>query len=287
MIKDIQQVIKDLCYGKDITDRKNWYSPAADAYDQVRPRYPQALIDRIIEITQLSSSSHCLELGCGPAIVTPAFARLGGPLLAIEPNPDFARIAQETCQTYPNVKIQNCTFEEWSLEKERFDAVIAASSFHWINPEIGYLKTKEALRLDGHLILLWNKEMQPSHEIYQELATIYADHAPILNRAYETQSEQLDILNQLGNLSIDSGQFRDLVSESLTVSVTYSIDQYLLLLNTYSPYLRLKPAPKQKLFDGLRQVLERHGETIDLSYVSAFHIVKPNDLMRQIVDPST
>lgn len=274
-MKDIQQAIKDLCYGKDPTDRKNWYSPAANAYQQVRPRYPQALIDRILEITQLSSRSSLLELGCGPAIVTPAFAQLGGPLLAIEPNPDFARIAQETCQIYPNVNIQNCLFEEWELEPKTFDAVIAASSFHWINPDIGYPKAKAALRSGGHLILLWNKEMQPSYEIYQQLATVYADHAPALNRAYETQAEQLEILNQLGNLSIASGHFKDMVSESLTVSVTYSIDQYLLLLNTYSPHLKLEPEPKQKLFDGLRQVLEQQGETIDLSYVSAFHIVKP------------
>ncbi len=275
MIKNIQQVIKDSCYGKDITDRKAWYSPAADAYRQVRPRYPQALIDRILEITQLSSSFSLLELGCGPAIVTPAFAQLGGPLLAIEPNPDFARMAQETCQIYPNVTVQTCSFEEWELEAQSFDAVIAASSFHWIDPDIGYPKVKAALRSDGHLILLWNKEMQPSHEIYQQLSAVYADHAPALNRAYETQSEQLDILNQLGNLSIESGHFKDLISESLTVSVTYSIDQYLLLLNTYSPYLKLEPEPQQKLFAGLRQVLEQHGETIDLSYVSAFHIVKP------------
>ncbi len=278
-MKNIQQVIKDLCYGKDAADRKNWYSPAADAYHQVRPRYPQALIDRILEITPLSSSSHLLELGCGPAIATPAFAQLGGPLVAIEPNPDFARIAQETCQIYPNVRIQNCSFEEWELESESFDAVIAASSFHWINPEIGYPKAKAALRSDGHLILLWNKEMQPSHEIYQQLSSIYSAYAPGLNRAYETQAEQLDILNQLGYLSIDSGHFKDLISESLTVSVTYSIDQYLLLLNTYSPYLKLESESKQKLFDGLRKVLEQNGETIDLSYVSTFHIVKPNDLI--------
>jgi SAM-dependent methyltransferase len=277
-MKDIQQVLKDLCYGKDAADRKNWYSPAANAYAQVRPRYPQALIDRILEITQLSSSSHLLELGCGPAIATPAFAKLGGPLLAIEPNPDFARIARETCQIYSNVRVQNCSFEEWELESAQFDAVIAASSFHWINPEIGYPKAKAALRLGGYLILLWNKEMQPSHEIFQALSAVYSAQAPALNRAYETQSEQLDILNQLGNLSIDSGHFKDLISESITVSVTYSIDQYLLLLNTYSPYLKLESESKQKLFDGLRQVLEQHGETIDLSYVSALHIAKPNDL---------
>ncbi len=275
-MKDIKQVLKDLCYGKDAVQRSTWYSPAADAYNQVRPRYPQALIDRIIELTQLSSSSNLLELGCGPAIATPAFAQLGCPLLAIEPNPDFTRLAQINCQPYPNVKIQNCSFEDWTLDPGQFDAVIAASSFHWITQEIGYPKAKAALRSDGHLILLWNKEMQPSHELYQQLSTIYEQHAPALNRAYEDPAEQLEILNQLGEMAIESGHFKDLISESLTVDITYSIDQYLMLLNTYSPHLTLEPEQKQSLFTGLRQVLEQQGETIGLSYVSAFHMTKPN-----------
>jgi hypothetical protein len=79
-------------------------------------------------------------------------------------------------------------------------------------------------------------------------------------------------------VEMDHRHGKDLISESLTVAVTYSIDQYLLLLNTYSPYLQLESESKQKLFDGLRKVLEQNGESIDLSYVSAFHIVKPNDL---------
>jgi hypothetical protein len=62
----------------------------------------------------------------------------------------------------------------------------------------------------------------------------------------------------------------------MEVDVTYSVDQYLLLLNTYSPHLKLEPEQKQPLFAGLRQVLEQNGDTIQLSYVSAFHIARPN-----------
>ena len=40
--------------------RKSWYSPVAEAYNQVRPRYPQALITRIIELTQLPSNAAIL-----------------------------------------------------------------------------------------------------------------------------------------------------------------------------------------------------------------------------------
>jgi putative lipase involved disintegration of autophagic bodies len=76
-MKDLKQILLNECYGKDLAQRKRWYSPAAEAYRQVRPRYPQALIDRVVAITQLSATSTLLEVGCGPAIAMPAFAALG------------------------------------------------------------------------------------------------------------------------------------------------------------------------------------------------------------------
>jgi SAM-dependent methyltransferase len=274
-MKDLKQILQDECYGKDLEQRKRWYSPAAEAYYQVRPRYPQTLIDRVVDITQLSCDSILLEVGCGPAIATPAFAALGCSMVGVEPNPDFYDLAQQTCKPYPKVELQNCSFEEWALEPGRFDAVLAASSFHWIPPDIGYPKAAAALRPEGFLILLWNKELQPRYEVYQQMEAIYQAHAPALKHAYEDSATQAAILNQLGQMAIKSGHFKDMVSGQVEVEVVYSVDQYLLLLNTYSSHLKLEAAQKQALFAGLRQVLERNGETVQLSYVSMFHIARP------------
>lgn len=275
-MKDLKQSLQSECYGKDLEQRKHWYSPAAEAYQQVRPRYPQALIDRVVEIAQLSCDSSLLEVGCGPAIATPAFAALGCRMVSIEPNPDFYRLAQQTCEQYLNLELQNCSFEEWALEPQQFDAVLAASSFHWIPPETGYPKAAAALRPNGYLILLWNKELQPRYELYQQLTEVYQTHAPALNRSYEDTATQTAILNQLGQMAIESGYFKDIISGHMQVEVTYTIEQYLQLLNTYSPHLKLEPQQKQPLFAGLRQVLEQNGDTVQLFYVSAFHIARPN-----------
>ncbi|MBD3880539.1 class I SAM-dependent methyltransferase [Phormidium tenue FACHB-886] len=272
---DLKQILLNECYGKDLEQRKRWYSPAAEAYHQVRPRYPQALIDRVVEIAQLSSDSALLEVGCGPAIATPAFAALGCQMVCLDPNPDFYHLAQQVCQPFPQVELQNCSFEEWGLEPQKFDAVLAASSFHWISPEIGYLKARAALRPAGHLILLWNKELQPRYEVYQQLSEVYQTWAPALSRRYEDSATQVTILNEMAQMAIESGQFKDMTSGHLEVEATYSVDQYLLLLNTYSPYLKLEAEQKQKLFEGLRQVLEQNGDMMQLSYISAFHIARP------------
>lgn len=47
-----------------------------------------------------------------------------------------------------------------------------------------------------------------------------------------------------------------------------------MLLNTYSPHLKLEAEEKQELFAQLRQVLEQNGDTVELSYISAFHVAR-------------
>jgi SAM-dependent methyltransferase len=259
---------------KDLEQRKNWYSPAAEAYNQARPRYPQNLIHQVVEVAHLSTDSKVLELGCGPGTATVAFAQLGYSMICLEPNPNFFQLAQQNCQSYPNVEIQNTSFEEWTLEAHKFDAVLAASSFHWISPEVGYPKAANALKDGGRLILLWNKELQPSYEVHQSLSEIYQIHAPSLYR-YEDKKTQEDILQKLGNMSIDSGQFQNLISGQVTSQVTYNVNQYLTLLNTYSPYIMLDPRTKESLFAGLKHQIEHDfGGNLQLSYISAYHIAQ-------------
>ncbi len=136
-MENFKESLKTNWYGRDIEERRHWYSPAARAYQQVRPRYPQAIIDQVMEITGLCDRSSIVEIGCGPAIATPTFAELGCHMVCIEPNPDFYHLAQQSCQVYPRIELINCSFEEWESRGYKFDAVLAASSFHWVSPDLG------------------------------------------------------------------------------------------------------------------------------------------------------
>ena len=64
-MKDPTQTTKQYS-NKDLKQRGTWYSPAAEAYNKARPHYPRALIDRVIELTQLANDATILEIGCGP-----------------------------------------------------------------------------------------------------------------------------------------------------------------------------------------------------------------------------
>ncbi|BCL38902.1 hypothetical protein NSMS1_53490 [Nostoc sp. MS1] len=254
--------------------RKNWYNDVADAYDKTRPRYPQQLISRAVELAQLSTDATILEVGCGPGTATTAFAELGFSMVCLEPSQKSSQLAQHNCQPYPKVKIINTSFEEWPLEPEKFDAVLAATSFHWVSPEVGYSKAADALKDNRHLILLWNMTPQPEYEVYQALHEVYQTQAPALGR-YEERETQEKQLKRFGQAVIDSGRFQYLVSEQLPCEVTYTINDYLTLLSTLSPYIALDSQQKNSLFTGLQEILEKQcGSTIQVSYLSAFHIAK-------------
>ncbi len=171
-------------------------------------------------------------------------------------------------------KAINTSFEEWDGEPQAFDAVLAASSMHWIPTEIGYAKASRALKRDGYLILLWNKELQHSPSMQEALSDVYRREAPSLG-PYEDKATQQAILNGLGQIMLDSGRFRNLVTTTVETSLTYTADQYLSLLTTYSSYLKLDHRTRNALFAGLRHcILEKGGGEIQLSYLSAYHIAQ-------------
>jgi len=252
-----------------LDERKRWYSSVA----RVRPRYAEVWIDRVVEIAQLPTKARLLEIGCGPGTATVAFAERGYSMVCLEPSEEAYQLALENCKIYPHVSVVNTTFEEWEPAANQFDAVLAATSFHWVTPEVGYAKAATALRDRGALILLWNTGMKPTHEVYQVLEPVFQAYAPELAK-YETHEQQLENLETIRQALLDSSLFQDLISDYVLHETTYSIDDYLALLSTYSSYIALEIEQRDRLFEAMRSTLkEACGEAIALSYLSVFQVV--------------
>lgn len=260
-----------------LEQKKHWYSEVANAYNQFRPRYPKTLINRAVELAQLPPQSSLLEIGCGPGIATIEFAQLDFSIICLEPSQDACKLARLNCAPYPNVEIINTTFEEWELEPAKFNGVLAANSIHWVSPELRYQKSAEALQENGSLILLWNTPPHPNDEICQMLDEVYQTHAPSIPESarYQSLDTHQANLKDMGDDVINSGFFKDLVFEQLVCEANHSIDDYLSLLSTLSPYIKLQSQQQNSLFSGLREVIEKHGtETLKTSYLSALQIAK-------------
>ena len=262
---EVSSLLKDIYR---CADKSSWYDSVASAYDRTRPKYPEAILALMQQVVELQPGKSVLEIGAGPGIATQDLAKLGVNIVSLEPSKSACAIAKDKCAD--NVEIVNTTFEDWDLANRKFDVVIAATSFHWVTPEVRYVKTAEALKDNGWLVLLWNTPPQPSREIHQSLQDIYQIHAPELSK-YEGHQDRQRNIGKMGRAVIDSGYFQDEYSDRQIVPVSYAIEDYLTLLSTLSPYIRLAAKQREALFAKLKTRLsefESDRLTLDLSYLS-------------------
>jgi SAM-dependent methyltransferase len=270
-----------MSYGKMAeSQRRSWYDNAAAAYDRTRPRYPQVICDRAVQLANLSAGDRILEIGCGPAIATPTFAKMGLAIVALEPSKGQWALAKRNCEPYAQVEVINTTFESWQPDQTKtngtakFAAVIATTSFHWLDPDTRCQKIAALLPHNGSLILLWNTPPQPSYEIFQLLEPVYLEIAPHLAN-YADGKSHIDNLQELAKSAIDSGYFGNLTTDQMFPELTYTIDDYLDLLSTLSPYIGLEQEQRNTLFQKLKQVLQTEvGETLPTSFLSALHVMQ-------------
>lgn len=92
-----------------------------------------------------------LEIGPGTGQATIPLAERGCQIVAVELGPQLAAVARRNLARFPGVEVVTAAFEGWPLPSERFDLVLAATAFHWIDPEVRVAKAAMALRPGGWL----------------------------------------------------------------------------------------------------------------------------------------
>lgn len=112
-------------------------------YDGARPSYPEALIERILVA---SPGRDILDVGCGTGIVARQFQTAGCTVLGVEPDARMAKFAQRT-----GIEVEVATFETWEPAGRVFDAVVAGTAWHWIDPIVGAGKAAVVLGRGGVL----------------------------------------------------------------------------------------------------------------------------------------
>ncbi len=207
-----------------------------------------------------------LEIGCGPGIATAAFAAKGLSIVAVEPSSAACELARKSCRESDSANTQrpsqritiiNSTFEDYPLTHQKFDAVLAATSFHWISPEVACEKSAAALKPGGSLILLWATPPQPSEEVCQYLSPVYEQYGlsglgKEQHRPQEHYQSSFEIFAKAVN---ESGFFQptsvDIQKHQSIYSIekySYSIEKYLALLSTLSHYIALEEQLRNDLF---------------------------------------
>ncbi|MEL6853592.1 MAG: class I SAM-dependent methyltransferase [Cyanobacteria bacterium J06607_13] len=240
--------------------RQQWYNAVAPTYLWARAHYPDEIIDRTVAKADLSPGNSLLEIGCGPGVATAPFAARGLIMTCVEPSPAACKLAQKVGSDRGQVKVINTTFEAYDLAGQQFDAVLAATSFHWVSPEVACKKSAAALKLGGNLILLWSTPPQMNKEICDDLQSVYAQHglSDLGEKQWRSQTYYQENFETFAKTLTTSGYFASTPIDITQHQGSYSIEKYLALLSTLSDYIALPAKTRADLMQSLHQRLRQH-----------------------------
>lgn len=235
------------------------FDRVATRYDAVRPSYPVAVVD---DVLARSGAQRALEVGAGTGKATVLFGERGLDIVALEPGAQLAALLRERVRGM-RVEVIEAMFEACNLTG--FDLVYAATAFHWVEPSVRYVKAAEVLRPGGALAVLTNEKAPMDPALRADFNAAYGKHFgwPQWNPQHldRTEASWVDEITA-------SGRFGHVHVGRYPWSATYTREEYITLLDTYSDHLVQPDDKRLALYDDIRAAIERHGGSVEIPYLT-------------------
>lgn len=235
----------------------------AQRYDQARPRYPDALVARIVDGR---SGLDVLDVGCGTGIAARQLQAAGATVTGVEPDARMAGFARARA-----LPVEVATFEAWDPRGRTFDAVVAAQSWHWVDPVAGAAKAAQVLRPGGRLTI-FGHVLEPPGPMADAFAAAYrrvAPDSPFSNqparRPLETyQAGYAAIAGQLRG----TGRFDEPEQWRFDWQHDYPRDRWLDLLLTTGGLTPLRPDQSAEILDAVGRAIDALGGHFTMEFTT-------------------
>jgi SAM-dependent methyltransferase len=253
------------------------FEEVPEAYERARPLYLPQLFDDLVSLAALPERARLLEIGPGTGQATLPLAKHGYEIVGIELGEGLAARARRKLADFSNVKIVNANFETWEAAGEYFDAIVAFTAFHWIDPEARYRKSAELLKLEGVLAIIATQHVLPEggDRFWRE---VQADYEAVVPDEESTKAGAPGPPEEVEDLSAEiaaSGLFRNVAARRYVWDVPYTADEYIAVLDTYSGHRSLEPAKRQRLFERIHKRVESQpGQTVAKTYLATLNIAR-------------
>ena len=223
------------------------FDGVAELYDRARSAYPPALLDDVASLGR-----RLLEVGPGTGQATRALVERGVDVTAVELGPNLAAIAR---RNVPQATIVTADLEAWEPEHADFDVVAAFNAFHWLDPDTRYATVARLLHPRGALAVAEIDYVTvPGGDTYWSDAR--EDYEAALPDAdFDLPPPEEAVGDLRGELEA-SGFFREVEVRRYRWDITFTADEWIDLLGTFSPNIAAGPAISDRLFARLRARLE-------------------------------
>jgi SAM-dependent methyltransferase len=248
----------------------------AELYDRVRPGYPAALFAGLVERGDLGPDRRVLEIGAGTGKATVPLAMTGCRVTAVELGANLAAVCSRNVASFANVDVVTAAFESWPLPRTRFDMVLSATAWHWLDPAVRIRKAAQALRAGGLLAVIETHHVAGEEEdpFFVDVQKCYEQHDPATEPGL-----RLPTVDDIPRLADTDGSdwFAPASFRRYRWHETYSTGGYLDLLMTYSGHRALPATNRTRLLDCIAQLIDhRYGGQITKHYLTQLWLARRN-----------
>jgi trans-aconitate methyltransferase len=258
----------------DIRQRAKTFNANAAIYDGVRPGYPDQLYQDLQTVANISETTAILEIGAGNGIATHEMAACWkAEITAVEPGAELLAIAQERCRQHPRVHFVHSTFEEFTAE-ERFDLIVVATAFHWLDPALKFTKTAKFLKDNGILAVFWNNYSRDDSPVFDEFQTAYERFHPTLSGVRDIKPFMRQKIQKRLDEMQSTPLFRMIAHKEYNVTIPLTTNGYLNLLKTFSDNAVLPPKEIAPFYQEIERILGLHGHAINLPILTDLTVLQ-------------
>jgi SAM-dependent methyltransferase len=226
----------------------------ADRYDRARPRYPDALLERIVAA---APGPAVLDVGTGTGIVARQLCERGCHVLGVDVDARMADVARRH-----GVDVEVAAFESWDPAGRAFDAVVSGQTWHWIDPVAGAAQAARVLRPGGPLVLFWNALHVPP-ELGAAFGEVFRRVLPdsIASRAWPTSvAGAYDTMTALAADGIrQAAAFEEPERSRFPWEREYSTQEWLDVVPTFGGNSLLPAAATEELLAGVGAAVDAVG----------------------------
>ncbi|WP_130806581.1 class I SAM-dependent methyltransferase [Senegalia massiliensis] len=219
---------------------------AFQEYDKLISDYPIKIFWDMMSCANLKLNSNILEIGSGTGKATKRLLDLKfNNINCIEREYELASYMDKKFRG--NINIYISSFEEWQGPNEKYDIIICANSFQYLNRDISMTKIQSILKRQGTLALIWTS-------------------CPSFNYS---RDKIFDVKNDI----VNNYKFYDVETKIYNWHKIYTEEEYIKFLNMQNYYYLLEEKKKQEIYYKVIDNIKENN-TIKINYELVLLLLK-------------